>query len=821
MSRENVKQVLSVVFFAIFIVIGAFIFVDKQRKLNRANEFMAQYRSENVESDTNIDETNDDSVEELETLNNASNVDVEKKKIIEKLRSNNEVNIVNPAKGKTNSIIEKNLNEETFYEKILSLKKEDETKWENRRYNQMLTEFANDIKENHNCNKFYWNYKNYIYYLLDGTRFLGDSNIYHLIRFNILPEKYTRQMRGQSITQQYDSVVEKVEGTEKHYVFWNGYNIKYFNDAEEYANGYEGMIKKLKAINENCDIYICSLLPATEKIVENDLKSDFVHNIYRGPEYDEGLQKHFGDNYIDTKIFLFSESQYQDDGVHLNMEYAKMLVSYVAFYLNRDKVAIAEKNHDELLKAKEKQDKILLEKKENVYYENNLINEATIDYKKRYAYKNLELFYQYKEFLKYINTGKGKNYYLPNKDYVKKLFKDVCVMGDSQVLRLERLKYLDRDQTVSFGGVKLNDLAKKIDEGKEVNIKKFKTIILWNGYNLKYVNDAKEYIDEYRNLIASIRRQNKNCEIYVCSLLPAEEKKIAEDIANGSLHNLDKGKEYDEALIEEFKENYINTKPFVHKNYDEDGTHMLESFYREAIPYIGFYINFMKLKNEAFVPETHITEEDIIKSEDKELYITFDDGPNKSTKKLLDVLRLNGVKATFFVTNQEPKFLNNLKIMKEDGHTIAVHTYSHDYSIYSSEETFFEDLFKMECEMYKEVGELSNIIRFPGGAGNISSKDYNEGIMGRLTQLVEDMGYVYYDWNVSSGDGGYISSAEILKNAKDGIGVPKEKHIVLFHDANDETVEIIDDFIQYAKDRGFKMLPLKNNSFICHFNVKN
>ena len=818
---ENIRQVLSFVTFAIFLIIGAFIFVDKQYKKNRANELMEQYRKGTlVEATIDSDLSGENELEQ-------ENVDSDKKEIIDRIRNENNSDIVNPAKATTRNIIEENLTKETFYDKILSLKKEDNS-WDNKMYNEMLLEFANDIKENHNCNKFYWKNEKNIYNLLNGTKFLGDSNAYHIARFNIIPGDYIGIMRGKSTTEQLNLVGEKIDGTEKNLVFWNGYNIKYFDDANAFVESYKDLIDKIHTINSDCNVYICSLLQATERIVEDDLKSDFVHNIYRGPEYDEGLEKYFGDDYIDTKMFLFSEDQYQDDGVHLNSDYSKMLVSYVAFYVNRDKNAIDENKIEETVNVSEEKpqelldekDQLAFEENENTYYENKLFDEKTVDYRIIYSFKNLELLYQYREFMKYFNSKSTSNYYSHNKEFVKKLFDDVCFIGDSQVLRLERLKFLDKEHTVSFGGVKLSDITEKIDEGKNIDIKKFKAIVLWNGYNLKYVKDAEEYVEEYKKLIKAVRKHNKTCDIYISSLLPAEESAVEIDLANGAPHNFYRGPEYDQALMNEFGDHYINTKTFINNNYD-DATHMLESFYNSAVSYIGFYVNFMKLKKEGFKEEEHILEAEKPSNKSKELYMTFDDGPSKSTSKLLDILKENDVKATFFLTYQSPKHFENVKRIQEEGHTIAVHTYSHDFSIYSSEASYFEDLFQMESEIYKQIGTWSNIIRFPGGSGNASSKEYKKGIMKSLTKLVEDMGYVYYDWNVSSGDGGHITGEMTLKNAEDGILVPKEKHVVLFHDAKDETVGIIDAFIKYAKERGFTILPLKQDSFICHFKPQN
>ena len=138
-----------------------------------------------------------------------------------------------------------------------------------------------------------------------------------------------------------------------------------------------------------------------------------------------------------------------------------------------------------------------------------------------------------------------------------------------------------------------------------------------------------------------------------------------------------------------------------------------------------------------------------------------------------------------------------------------------EYSIYESAETYFRDLYKIECLIRKEIGEFSDIIRFPGGSGNSISNKYNKGIMASLANDVEDMGYVYYDWNASSGDGAHIDSSATLINAINSLNKPRDKYIILFHEKK-STIDIIELFIQHAQLMNFNFLPLLRNSYIVH-----
>lgn len=73
----------------------------------------------------------------------------------------------------------------------------------------------------------------------------------------------------------------------------------------------------------------------------------------------------------------------------------------------------------------------------------------------------------------------------------------------------------------------------------------------------------------------------------------------------------------------------------------------------------------------------------------KTCYLTFDDGPSNNTERILDILKENGVKATFFVIGRSSR-LELVKREKEEGHTVALHTYSHEYDdVYRSTDAFF------------------------------------------------------------------------------------------------------------------------------------
>lgn len=184
----------------------------------------------------------------------------------------------------------------------------------------------------------------------------------------------------------------------------------------------------------------------------------------------------------------------------------------------------------------------------------------------------------------------------------------------------------------------------------------------------------------------------------------------------------------------------------------------------------------------------------------RKVYLTFDDGPSSNTDNILDILDTYGVKATFFVTGKEgAKAEASYRRIVEEGHTLGMHSYTHDYSvIYASEEAFMEDMEKLQHYLYDVTGVQSTYIRFPGGSSNkVSDVD-----MRLLITDVHEAGMEYFDWNVSSQDASSkpLTKEEILDNCLNSIE-RFQNCIILMHDAGskDSTVEALPELIEHIQ----------------------
>lgn len=203
------------------------------------------------------------------------------------------------------------------------------------------------------------------------------------------------------------------------------------------------------------------------------------------------------------------------------------------------------------------------------------------------------------------------------------------------------------------------------------------------------------------------------------------------------------------------------------------------------------------------------------------VYLTFDDGPSDNTDAILDILDDYNIKATFFVVGKDvDTYGDAYKRIVDDGHTIGMHSYSHNYSdIYSSQKAFESDFNEIHDLIYDVTGVDSKYYRFPGGSSNKLS---NIGMYPFISFLNEE-GVTYFDWNVSSGDAtsAAFTSAELVDNVMTDV-VKYKTSVVLLHDSlgKKATVEALPDLIEALQQEGAMILPItEDTTVIQHISV--
>ncbi len=185
---------------------------------------------------------------------------------------------------------------------------------------------------------------------------------------------------------------------------------------------------------------------------------------------------------------------------------------------------------------------------------------------------------------------------------------------------------------------------------------------------------------------------------------------------------------------------------------------------------------------------------------EKAVYLTFDDGPSdRVTPKILDVLKEEKVKATFFIIGsaaENRKYLIEREV--NEGHTVAVHSYSHRYGqIYSSPEALLADINKCNEIIKNVTGNYSNIYRFPGGSYGLSEN---------LISAVKAKGFKCVDWNASMRDAEYYSAPpEILFKSTVDTAKGRDTVVMLAHDSTTKTTtaQALKSVIKYFKEQNY------------------
>ena len=207
----------------------------------------------------------------------------------------------------------------------------------------------------------------------------------------------------------------------------------------------------------------------------------------------------------------------------------------------------------------------------------------------------------------------------------------------------------------------------------------------------------------------------------------------------------------------------------------------------------------------------------------KTIYLTFDDGPNKYTEHLLDILdQYEDVYVTFFVTAQSDKYLDMLTREQKSGHSIGIHSYTHDlYQIYSSQELYTEDLMKTQQLIYDYTGTVTNLIRFPGGSVRARAFIHFSSFDDE-TDFLKRSGFEFYDWTVQS-EGDDFSISLTAGYAIDQIQDLEGKDlpiILLFHDTRPKSVECISEVIEWGLENGYVFRGINASTPAYHSPIK-
>ncbi|MCM1037924.1 MAG: N-acetylmuramoyl-L-alanine amidase [Ruminococcus sp.] len=192
----------------------------------------------------------------------------------------------------------------------------------------------------------------------------------------------------------------------------------------------------------------------------------------------------------------------------------------------------------------------------------------------------------------------------------------------------------------------------------------------------------------------------------------------------------------------------------------------------------------------------------------KTMYLTFDDGPSEeNTIRVLDILKERNIKATFFLVGENVRQHPEIaKRIVEEGHTIGIHSDSHDYEkIYANADAFLEDFEAAHQIVYEVTGVDAKFFRFPGGSVNA----YNNTVREEIIEKMTEKGYIFYDWNASLEDAVKETTPEQLVANGVDTTLGRKTVIMLAHDVVYDTGLCLNDLLDSLPE--YEMRPLDEN----------
>lgn len=189
----------------------------------------------------------------------------------------------------------------------------------------------------------------------------------------------------------------------------------------------------------------------------------------------------------------------------------------------------------------------------------------------------------------------------------------------------------------------------------------------------------------------------------------------------------------------------------------------------------------------------------------KTMYLTFDDGPSaENTAVVLDILKAHDIKATFFLVGENVAMHPELaRRIVEEGHTVGIHCYRHDYrELYKSVDAYLEDFQKAYDIILETTGVEVELFRFPGGSVN----SYNQETYRDIIEAMTEKGYIYFDWNASLEDA--ARNTEPRQLVQNGVASThgRSRVVMLCHDVIYNTTRCLEDLLDSLPE--YRMEPL-------------
>lgn len=255
-------------------------------------------------------------------------------------------------------------------------------------------------------------------------------------------------------------------------------------------------------------------------------------------------------------------------------------------------------------------------------------------------------------------------------------------------------------------------------------------------------------------------------------------------------------------FIDEYLDRYKNNNGIIDYDYDNRDNKYYVVFYKYF-----FDSNIYSYDLDSFMIDldsstismvyTEVFDYDVvtnkkINNSDRLIALTFDDGPNYNTNKVLDVLAKYNVKATFFVLGS--KVMNNKKILKREydsGMEIGNHTFNHLLLTKYKENVIKDEIDNTSSVIFEVTGRYPKLLRPSYGA-------YNNTI-----KKIGDMPIII--WDIDTLDWKYHNSKRIASRV---INKVKDGDIILMHDIYSATANSLNIIIPELQNRGYTFVTV-------------
>ncbi len=209
-----------------------------------------------------------------------------------------------------------------------------------------------------------------------------------------------------------------------------------------------------------------------------------------------------------------------------------------------------------------------------------------------------------------------------------------------------------------------------------------------------------------------------------------------------------------------------------------------------AVHFIIFFIGAINIRQNFYLRSLYKGKNE------KLLSLTFDDGPTPYTNEILDILKNQNVKATFFTIGVHAAKHPQLVIRwHNEGHTIGNHSYNHGFNFdWLSSKKMAVEIEQTNSLIQELTGVVPNLFRPPYGITNPN-----------LSRAVKWTGMASIGWNIRSFDTKLKDPDKLMKRILSKV---KGGDIILLHDSMEVTMKILTPLIEQAKQMGYTFVPV-------------